>query len=61
MNSLVMTLASLTPRDLRNRFILTFQMGKLNASNLDEDLMLVKSCDAMKTSIIAHTNNKYNK
>ena len=34
---------SLTPRDLRNKFILTFQMGKFKPSNLGGDLML-ESC-----------------
>ena len=51
-NSLVMDLATLTPRDFRNKFILTFQMGKFNPSNLGGDLMLEKSTDAMNTSIV---------
>jgi len=36
-------------------------MEKFNPSNLGGDLMLEKSCDAMKTNISAQTNNKCNK
>jgi len=43
-----MALAILTPRDLRKRFILTFQIWKFNPTNLGGDLMLEKSCDARK-------------
>jgi len=57
MNFLVMALATLTPKDLRKRFILTFQKGKFNPSNLGGDLMLKKSCDAMKISLSAKTNS----
>ena len=46
-NSFVMALATLTPRNLRNRFILTFQIGKFKPSNFGGDLMLEKSSDAM--------------
>ena len=60
-NYLVMDLATLTPRDFRNRFILTFQMGKFNPSNLGGDLMLEKSCDAIKTSKSAKASIKCNK
>ena len=56
-----MDLAILTPRDLKNMFILTFQIRKFNPLNLSGDFILEKSCDAMKTSISAHTNKKYNK
>ena len=45
-----MALATLTPRGLRNRVILIFQMEKFNQSNLGGNLMLEKSCDAMKTN-----------
>jgi len=58
---LVMALATLTPRDFKNRFILTFQMGKFNPSNLGGNLMLEKSCDDMKTNITAQIYNKCNK
>ena len=54
-----MALATLTLRDLRNMFILTFQIGKFSPSNLGGDLMLEKSCDAMKNNMSAKTNNKY--
>ena len=43
---------TLSPRDLRNKVIFIFQIGKFNPSNLGRDLMLEKSCDAMKTSIL---------
>ena len=57
-----MTLATITHRDLRNRVILTFQMGKFNPSNLSGDLMSEKSCDAMKTRVqkqVANATNVY--
>ena len=52
-NSFVMALATLTPRDFRKRFILTFQIGKFKPSNLGGDLMLEKSRDAMNTKVNA--------
>ena len=45
-----MTFATLNPSYLRNKVILIFQMGKLKPSNLGENLMLEKSCDAMYVS-----------
>ena len=56
-----MALATLTPRDLKKRFILTFQIGKFNPSNLGGDLMLEKSCVAMKINLSAKINSKCNK
>jgi len=48
---LLTAFAALYPRDLRKKVIFTFYMGKFNTSNLSGDLMLEKSCDAMKTSM----------
>jgi len=44
-----MAFATLNPRDLRKMVIFTFHAGKFNPSNLGGDLILEKSCDAMKS------------
>jgi len=46
----MMAFLTLNSKDLRNKVIYTFQIGKFKPSNLDGNLMLEKSCDAMNAS-----------